>query len=364
MKKTSYIALDGRAQHGEDCLAALSPGETADLVWRRLFLDQSPLSEPSRAVLTTLGLFGMRVEERDLGLFREEFAKMTAADRLERTFAIANLETVLYPVECLDVDEAAVKAAQNPRFKPVLAIDALLRDWKESARVMRGLGYGVKGKIDEFAPLELRRYLMEVVNRLNPAAISYDWPHDSRPDSSRGRARLIREAVLPLCAERNLAFCFAAGDDPTNGPDQEPGAPLSIGELSVLWRMHPDIRFLLFPTDDSQLSAACREASLCGNLLLCGPDAPLSHPSSLARFTAERLETCGGAFHACHSGATALEELAGRWAHLRWMLGETLQQRYAELWRTGWRVGEDDVRADVKAMLGGNARRFLGMQLF
>lgn len=348
----------GEWSHTEEGLRALAPGELADLVWRRLFLDSSPLSEPARVVLTALGLFGMAVEKRDLRLFREEFAKMTAPERLEKTFALANLEAVLYPVDCLEMDEAAVKASRHPRFRPVLRLDRLLDDWKESARVMRGLGYGVKGKIDDFAPLELRRFLLEQVNRLGPVAVAYDWPRDLSPDEPRGVSRLLFEAVLPLCRERSLAFCVAAGDGP-NRPAGEGAPPPVIGELSPLWRDNPDVKFLLFPTDSSQLSSAAREAAERDNLLLCGPDAPLSHPSSLPAYTAERLETCGSAFHYCHSGATALEELAGRWAHLRWTLGEVMIRRYSELRRTGWRVGEEDVRSDAAAILGGNAKRFL-----
>lgn len=349
------------AQRNVENLSSLSQSEIADLVWRRLFLEQSPLSETTRVVLTTLGLFGMAVDKRDLNLFRDEFAAMSAAERLERAFAIAKVEYVLYPVDSLAVSENTVKTSHNPRFKPVLSLNAMLGDWKESARHMRSLGFGVKGKVDEFAPLELRRFLSEQVNRLNPVAISYDWPGIMTPDSNRGGARLIQEAVLPLCAERGLAFCIAGANITGEACEDEPEQPLDIPELAVLWRQHPDVNFLFFPAGGNQLSAACREASRYGNLLLCGPDASLANPTALARFTRERLESCGSVFHACHSGAETVEELTGKWAHLRWTVGEALRDRYAELWRTGWRFTEEDVAADVKAILGGNAKTFLGL---
>ncbi len=348
-------------QHSEENLSSLSQGEIADLVWRRLFLEQSPLSEATRVVLTTLGLFGMAVEKRDLNLFRDEFAAMSAADRLERAFAIAKVEYVLYPVDSLAVTEPIVKHSHNPRFKPVLSLDSMLGDWKESARHLRNLGFGVKGKVDEFAPLELRRFLTEQVNRLNPVAISYDWPGMVQPDSHRGSARLIQEAVLPLCAERGLAFCIAGANISGEACESEPEQPLDISELAVLWRRHPDVKFLFFPAGGNQLSAACREASRYGNLLLCGPDASLANPTALTRFTRERLESCGSVFHACHSAAETVEELTGKWAHLRWTVGETLRDRYRELWRTGWRFTEDDVTADVRTIFGGNAKTFLGL---
>ena len=330
----------------ETYIKSLTPGELADIVWRQLFVDHPPMSEAIRVVLTTLGLFGLDVGSGDLRILREQFAAIPEEERLKKVLKLANLELILYPVESLSVEEEGQTAKRPPVFRPVLCLNRLLGEWKESARKLRGQGFGVKGKIDEFAPLEVRRHLAGEAARLAPVAMSFDWQRGQYPLDD-GVGRLIREAVLPLCRERGLPFLVAAGID--------------VPDLAPLWEDNPDVRFLLFPTREEQSFAAGKAAAHSRNLLLCGPDKILSHPSCLERVIRRRLEASGSTFHACHSGAETLEELVGRWAHLRWTLGETLITRYAELWRTGWKFSEEDIRSDVKAILGGNARMFMGL---
>jgi hypothetical protein len=160
--------------------------------------------------------------------------------------------------------------------------------------------------------------------------------------------RLVRECVLPLCAERSLGFMLAAGGEP-------------VDRLSMLWESFPGVKFVLFPGREEHFLPATVSAFNSRNVLLAGPDQPLSYPRALDSFTGLRLETLGSMFHACHSGASVAEGLVGSWAHLRWTLGRALIRHYSELWRTGWRYADTDVARDAAAVLGGNAAAFLGL---
>lgn len=350
---------DSASAAHEAYVKSLTPGELADIVWRQLFVDHQPLSEATRTVLTTLGLFGLDVGSGDLRLLRQQFAELPARERLATILKLANLELVLYAVDCLPPEgEPRPAPSPSPAFRPVLSLDGLLADWKESARRLRLQGYGVKGKIDEFAPLELRRYLASEIARVAPAALSLDWPAGHHPRDD-GVGRLVREAALPLCRELGLPFLVASGsryDSPA--PD---GRAVSVDSLAALWEDAPDVRFLLFPAGEEQIFAAGRVAARSRNVLLCGPDQDSSYPMCLENSIRGRLETSGAAFHACHSGADTPEGLVGRWAHMRWTLGAVLTRRYAELSRTGWRLEEADIRKDARALLGGNARAFMGL---
>lgn len=339
----------------EAYVKSLTQPELADIVWRQLFVDNPPISEACRTVLTTLGLWGIDVGSGDLRVLREQSGCFPDGKRFEQSMKMANLELILYPVEALAEDGFS---QPPPGVRPVLALDSLLGDWKESARKLRALGFAVKGKIDDFAPLELRRYLAGEIDRLSPAAMSLDWPVQAHPGDS-GVGRLVREAALPLCRERGLPFFLAAGDWRSR-PDACPPAP-DVETLSPLWEDNPDLKFLLIPTHMNQLHSACLAASRRRNLLLGGVESPAAAPSWLEAFTRIRLEAAGASFHYCHSGAETPEELVGRWAHLRWALGVALIRRYAELRRTGWRHSEEDVRKDVKAILSDNARIMLGL---
>lgn len=331
----------------EAYIQSLTPSELADIVWRQLFVDHSPLSEPCRITLTSMGLLGLDVGAGDLRLLREQYQAIPEEERLEKVLALANLELILYPVESMTVDAHLSAGVRTPIFRPVLHLTDLLGEWKESARQLRLQGYGLKAKVDEYTPLELRRHLASEIVKLSPVALAIDWPEGVRPDDNQ-IGRLVRDAVLPLCREKKLALFIASGDAP-------------VEMLSPLWRENPGVRFLLSPGLEEQFSAAILAAANARNLLLCGPDQPLSYPFTQTSFLARSLEALGSAFHACHSGADVAEELTGCWAHLRWTLGKTLIQHYMDMWRTGWHYKESDIHKDVKAILGGNVRSFLSL---
>src|SRR5690554_4583024 len=55
----------------------LSPTEQADLVWRTLFVENSPVSESCRGVLTTLRLLGLDPGSRNLAEYQAFFAGLS-----------------------------------------------------------------------------------------------------------------------------------------------------------------------------------------------------------------------------------------------------------------------------------------------
>lgn len=335
------------AEH-EAYVLSLTRGELADIVWRQLFVDHSPASEPARIVLTTMGMFGLDVSSGDLRLLREQYAAIPAEERLKKSLELANVELILHPVESMSVEEHCAGRTQHPAFRPVLYVNELLEDWKESARKLRLEGFGVKAKVDEFTPLELRRYLGAEIARLKPTGVGLDWPDGKHAPGDNCIGRLVREAVLPLCREHGLTVFLST-------------AAMRIGDLSPLWRECQEVRFLLFPGREEAFYPATLEAARNRNVMLCGPDQPLSYPRIMEGFTGLRLENLGSGFHACHSGADAVEEMVGCWAHQRWTLGKALIRHYMDLWRTGWVYDEAALKRDIAALLGGNLRRFVGL---
>lgn len=345
-RRDARVDAEAGAAH-EAYIRSLTPGELADIIWRQLFLDHPPLSEATRAVLTTMGLFGLDVGIGDLRLLREQFEAIPEDERRDRILKLANLDLVLYSVDCMDaVRTESVPPSPGPAFKPVLCLDSLLWDWRESARLLRQRGYGLKAKVDEFSAIELRRLLAAEMARVNPVALNLDWPDGVRPGDD-GVGRLVREAVAPLCRERGMALLLSP-------------QTTQVDVLAPLWEDNPEVRFMLFPAGAEQAEAALEEARFSRNLLLCGPDGTLRHPSRMEDAAARRLEALGSGFHYAHSEAETAEGLVGAWAHLRWNLGKALLKRYGDLWRTGWRYEEADVLKDVRDILGGNARTFLG----
>jgi len=63
---------------------ALPKARQAELIWDALFIQNSPVSESCRGVLTTLQHLGLDVKKRDLPMLRRWFAKWKPADYVNR----------------------------------------------------------------------------------------------------------------------------------------------------------------------------------------------------------------------------------------------------------------------------------------
>src|SRR5580765_760180 len=73
---------------------ALSRTRQAELIWKALFVQHSPLSEACRGVLTTLNLLGIDARKRDLPSLRRWFAKQHVEQHLSRCLELAKVERI------------------------------------------------------------------------------------------------------------------------------------------------------------------------------------------------------------------------------------------------------------------------------
>src|SRR5690606_18400159 len=122
----------------------------------------------------------------------------------------------------------------------------------------------------------------------------------------------------------------------------------------------PDNRFLctmLSRENQHELAVAARKF---GNMLLFGCWWFLNNPSLIEEITRMRMELLGPTFIPQHSDARILEQLLYKWHHSREIIARVLGDKYADLATTGWRVSEQEMVRDVRLLLHGNFRDFLG----
>ena len=67
----------------------------------------------------------------------------------------------------------------------------------------------------------------------------------------------------------------------------------------------------------------------------------------------------GTAFTAQHSDSRVLDQLLYKWFEARRILADVLVEKYSELFDTGWRPSEPEIRRDVRRLLGGAFEEFL-----
>lgn len=194
---------------------ALSKTEQADLIWKQLFLEHSPVSEACRGVLTTLHAFGLDVKKRDLPAIRKWFAAQTADKHITRCMELAGVRKIYMTNSPFDDLERPVWEKgyrRDERFKACLRIDPLLVAWPEAAPRLARWGYKVKA-----SPLtkktfdEVRRFLADWTKRMNAAYVMVSIPPDFAFPGKDAASQLIEKAVLPHCREFGLPFALMPG---------------------------------------------------------------------------------------------------------------------------------------------------------
>jgi len=119
---------------------ALPKPRQAEWVWRKVFLEQSPVGEAARGVLTSLGMQGIDPASRDLDGYRRFFAEQGVSTHIDRVFRAANLESAVMTNDPFDDRERAVweKGGHgDKRFLTSRRIDPLLVDWKNTAKRLK-----------------------------------------------------------------------------------------------------------------------------------------------------------------------------------------------------------------------------------
>src|SRR6476646_5164359 len=95
----------------------------ADLIWRNLFVENTPVSEATRGVIAVLSAFGLPTQSEDLREAREFFASRDLRAHIRQVFELAGMSEAVMTNDPLDPEEAPRwegGAERDPRFHPVL----------------------------------------------------------------------------------------------------------------------------------------------------------------------------------------------------------------------------------------------------
>ncbi|WP_246031704.1 hypothetical protein [Salibacterium salarium] len=73
----------------------LNKKEQAELIWQKLFIERTPVSEAARGVLTTLQEMGIDPKTKNLDTYRAEFAGRTAEAQVQAVMEQANVSNIV-----------------------------------------------------------------------------------------------------------------------------------------------------------------------------------------------------------------------------------------------------------------------------
>jgi hypothetical protein len=346
---------------------SLSKQAQAELIWDALFIQNSPISEACRGVLTTLKALGLDVRKRDLPAVRQWFAKWKVEDYITRCMELAGVKKICMtnsPFDDLERPLWEKGFKRDERFVAALRIDPLLVAWGDTAPVLTKWGYNVGVSLTEKTISEVRRFLDDWTVRMKAHYLmvslgpEFDFPADTFA------ARLLEKAVLPHCRDQGLAMALMFGVKRQVNPQLRlagDGVGSSrLGALEHLCARFPDNKFLVTVLARENQHELCVIARKFRNLHIFGCWWFTNIPHIIEEMTRMRLELIGLSVTPQHSDARVLDQLIYKWRHSRQIIAKTLADKYCDLIDTGWTVTADEIQRDVNSLFGGAFTRFCG----
>jgi hypothetical protein len=354
---------------------AMSKSKQADLIWRELFIERSPISEACRGVLTTLSGLGLDTSDRNLSSFRAFFAAQSPDDYVDRIMKTANVSSITMTNNVFDDNErqrwlADENVGSDPRFAAVLRFDPLIIDFPSAAARLTEWGYPASPEPDDATIEQVRRFLRDWLKRTKSiyAAISlppsFRYPAEGHCTGrwAAGNA-VLAKAVLPVCAEFNIPFAMMIGSERGVNPPLRDAADMGfkadVPSVTHILRQFPDNRFfvtMLSRENQHELAVAARKFR---NLMVFGCWWFLNIPSMIDEMTRLRLELLGTSFIPQHSDARVIDQLVYKWNHSRRLITAALTDKYLDLAATGWNITTREIQRDVRHMFQDNFTNFL-----
>lgn len=347
---------------------SMTKREQADLIWRTLFVEHSPISEAASGVLNVFRQLGLDTSSRDLQTYRDAWAAMTVDGHIDEVMRLAGVRDIVMTNDPLDAAERAVwergGGRGDSRFHAALRVDPLLNDWDHAWPQLAAQGYRVSAEWTEETVREVRRFLSEWIERMGALYLAVSMPGDFVYPAADHRTRMIDDAMVPVCQEAGIPFALMIGVRRRVNPGLQLAGDMSmrsdVGAVEALCRAYPETKFLitmLARENQHELAVLARKFR---NLMVFGCWWFLHIESMVREMTELRLELLGLSVIPQHSDCRIFGQLLYKWEYSRRIIAETLVQKYTRVLETGWTVTEDDVRRDCADLFGGNFWRFLG----
>lgn len=352
-----------------DAFFDLPKSRQAELVWDKLFVENSPVSEAARGLLTILNKLDLDVAARDLSAYRKYFSSLNHHDYIGKVFELAGIKDVVMTNDPFDdVERGFWESVGNKdaRFKAVLRLDPLLNDYKNTSRRLVEWGYAVEETLNDKSISEIKRFLTDWVQKIDALYVAVSLPPDFFYPEDTSRGRCINECILPICKELGLPFALMVGAKPAVNPKIRV-AGSSVGKSNVtaienLCRAWPDNKFLVTMLSRENQHELCILARKFRNLLLFGCWWFLNNPVIIEDMTRMRMETLGFSFVPQHSDARVIDQLIYKWSHSKTIMQKVLFDKYKDLLDTGWKLTKKEITRDLENWLGKTFWNFIGRE--
>jgi len=293
---------------------SLSKQQRADQIWRTLFVENAPLSEATRGVISVLDALGLDTAPATLAPLREFFAVQNLDEYIPRVFDLAGIKSVVMTNDPLDPIEAQVWTRgrhADKRFASALRLDRLLNEFPAHCHQIASQGYAVNEDLRCCALAEARKFVVDWCNRMGAVYMAASVPDTFAFPDDGLRSRLLLDLPLALMigVRRQVNPSLRLAGDAAGLAD--------LRAVENLCRDFPENRFLISVLSRENQHELCIIARKFNNLMPFGCWWFLNNPSIVEEITRERLEMLGASFIPQHSDARILEQLIYKWRNTR-----------------------------------------------
>ena len=340
---------------------SLEKPQQAYLVWKTLFIENTPVSEAARGIIAILHAFGLDTTSASLSPLREFFRNQDPYAHTTRVLRLSGVSDVVMTNDPLDPQEVLVwsrRLEQDERFHAALRLDRILNQWETHWEVLAQQGYSVDADGAGKTVSEIRRFLTTWVERMSPLYMAVSLPDSFVFPADDLRTKMLAQAVLPMCSELRLPLALMIGVrrqiNPALRLAGDGSGRADLRALENISLQFPDNKFLVSVLSRENQHELCVYARKFSNLLPFGCWWFLNAPSIVEEVTRERLELLGMSFIPQHSDARVLEQLIYKWRNTRRTIVPILLETYRLLFEDGRPVTPDDVRRDVTRLFRTN----------
>ncbi len=342
--------------------------QQADHIWQHLFVENAPISEACRGVLTTLSRLGLDPNEKSLNRYRDWFANQNASDYIDKVMQISGVEQITMTNPVFDDNErqrwlANPAIGDDPRFKAVLRIDPLLRAWPVVARKLTDWDFPAAAEPDAASIENAKHFLRHWIKLQKAIYLAVSLPPDFRYPTNDAAQTILDKVVLPVCAEFNLPFAMMIGSRLQVNPLLRDAGDMvgksDIASLANILAAHPQNRFFVTMLARENQHELCVAARKFGNLMVFGCWWFTNNPSIIDEITRMRFELLGTTFIPQHSDARVLDQLVYKWTHSRQIIGNVLAEKFVDAAEAGLNVTRAMIEKTIDDLFRGNFKRFL-----
>lgn len=346
---------------------SLDKENSAELIWKALFVTNTPISEATSGIIEIANLIGGK---KGKGITLNALKKILPYSPTEiyckKIFDIAKLSAVVMTNDPFDPVEVHLWRKNGWKvsnyFIPSIRLDSLFNNTKSLIEIINASGFDINLANKDRNSI-LRNYLDMWIEKIHPAYMAASFSDDFNMADQDKRSEIMKEIVLPTCRKHKLALALMLGAVRGVNPSMREAGDsvkrVDLNWLSDICRTYSENKFLvtgLSKENQQELVVLSRKFA---NLMVFGAWWFLNTDSQVREITRLRFELLGTSFIPQHSDSRILEQVVYKWARTRKIVSELITEKYLVLHKVGWDIKDSEIQGDITKLLSKNFTDFI-----